>query len=103
MSFGSAAYLASKAFVHSISQTAAIENAGKVRVNVVAPGVTISSLAGDSDESHAYQQSLAGKVHLIQRAAKPSEIAHWVVQLASDKASFVTGTIITLDGGGQLV
>jgi NAD(P)-dependent dehydrogenase (short-subunit alcohol dehydrogenase family) len=88
-----AAYTAAKHAVHGLTRCAAIECADAgIRVNAVAPGVTRSGMTSTiSDE-------LLRSVPL-GRIAEPSEIAGVVVWLASDAASYVTGSIVVADGG----
>lgn len=87
------AYTAAKHGVHGLVRTAALELAPHgVRVNAVAPGVTRTGMTSQvSDE-------LLADVPL-RRIAEPREIAHAVVWLASPEASYVTGTVLTVDGG----
>ena len=69
-----------------------------VRVNAVAPGPTdtamLDRLTGTPDKKAAFYDSVP-----LKRGAKPEEIADAVVFLASDKASFITGQIIRVNGG----
>ena len=69
-----------------------------VRVNAVAPGPTetgmLDRLTGAPDKKAAFFASVP-----LKRAAKPEEIANAVLFLASDKASFITGQIIRVNGG----
>ncbi len=87
------AYTAAKHGVHGLVRTAALELAPyRVRVNAVAPGVTRTAMTSQvSDE-------LLADVPL-GRIAEPEEIARAVVWLASPEASYVTGTVLTVDGG----
>lgn len=93
-------YAASKHAVDALTRSAALEGAAAgVRVNAVAPGPVATAMferfTGGSDEAKA---SLFANVPL-GRAAQPDEIADAIVFLASDKARFVTGQIVTIDGG----
>ena len=100
---GQGAYAASKGAVHQMTRQMAIEYAPyKIRVNAVCPGtvdtplVQRSALAsGDSD---AFWERLK-KGHPIGRIASPMEIARVFVFLASDDASFFTGSTVFADGG----
>ncbi len=69
-----------------------------VRVNAVAPGppdtAMLDRLTGTPDKKAAFYDSVP-----LKRGAKPEEIADAVVFLASDKASFITGQIIRVNGG----
>lgn len=93
-----AAYNAAKAGVNLLTKTLAVEWAGKVRVNAVAPGYTATELTllGRS-KPEWFNTWLTGIP--MGRLAEPREIALAVAFLASDAASYVTGTVLTVDGG----
>jgi NAD(P)-dependent dehydrogenase (short-subunit alcohol dehydrogenase family) len=92
-----AVYSASKHAVDGLTQAAALEAAGSgVRVNGVAPGPI---------ETPMFRRlPSAGQAYFVERVAlkragTPEEIAQAVVFVASDKASFMTGTTVSVDGG----
>src|SRR6202140_274118 len=92
-------YTASKHAVEGLRKPAAFEAAPSgVRVNAVAPGPTetamLDRLTGTPDKKAAFYAAIP-----LKRGAKPEEIADAIVFLASDKASFVTGQIIRINGG----
>ena len=94
-----ALYTASKHAVEGLTKSTALEAAPfGVRVNAVAPGPTdtamLDRLTGTPDKKAAFYDSVP-----LKRGAKPEEIADAVVFLASDKASFITGQIIRVNGG----
>lgn len=93
-----AAYNAAKAGVNLLTKSLAVEWAGKVRVNAVAPGYTATELTllGRS-KPEWFNTLLSGTP--MGRLAEPREIALAVAFLASDAASYVTGTVLTVDGG----
>ncbi len=96
---GASIYSASKHAVEGLTKSAALEAAGSgVRVNVVAPGPIDTGMLTrftGTDERKATQT--AGVP--LKRLGRPEEIAQTIVFLAGDKASFITGTIISVDGG----
>ena len=98
-----AVYAASKAAVIAITRCHALELAPRVRVNAVCPGSV------DTDMLHAVAQAWHGDVTAgleafthgaaLRRIAQPREMAAPVLYLASDLASFVTGSVHVVDGG----
>jgi len=70
-----------------------------IRVNAVAPGTIATELASKavltSDEA---RQKILGRTPM-KRLGNPAEVAHVVAFLASDAASYITGEVITVDGG----
>ncbi|BBY16809.1 SDR family NAD(P)-dependent oxidoreductase [Mycolicibacterium litorale] len=98
---GASVYSASKAAVESLTRTWAVEFGGHgVRVNAVAPGPTrtegVAAEWGDTNEQ------LGGALPL-GRTAEPAEIAQAVLFLASPRSSFITGTVLHVDGGGTAI
>lgn len=97
---GASVYSASKHAVEGLTKSVALEAAGSgVRVNAVAPGPVATDMldrfVGGSEEAKA------GFLSMIpaKRAATPDEIAQTIVFLASDKARYLTGQSIAVDGG----
>ena len=90
-------YATSKSAVNGLSKSLAKE-LGKynIRVNCVAPGVTKTDMVSSIPDN--FLNSLAGMTPL-NRVSKPEELAGAYIYLASDESSFVTGTIIHVDGG----
>ncbi|MFI7062544.1 SDR family NAD(P)-dependent oxidoreductase [Kribbella sp. NPDC050124] len=94
------AYNASKAAVHQLTKSLAAEWAPlNIRVNAVAPGYVKTEMA-PVDEPQFKARWIDDAP--MQRYAVPEEIAPTVVFLASDASSFMTGSIITIDGGYTL-
>ena len=92
-------YTASKHAVEGLTKSAALEAAAfGVRVNAVAPGPTetgmLDRLTGTPDKKATFYAAVP-----LKRGAKPEEIADAIVFLSSDKASFVTGQIVRINGG----
>ena len=106
----SAAYGASKAAIAQLSRSAALDWARfGIRVNCIAPGSTqtamldsvIGDLAAKYPDRFPVSSTDAYKAGVpLGRFADPSEIAAAVAFLASDAASFITGVILPVDGGG---
>ena len=96
---GAAAYSASKHGVIGLTKTAALENAKSgIRINAVCPAVIETPMAErifGAPAVHDYVLSC----HPIGRFGKPEEIAEAVVWMCSDRASFMTGQSLVLDGG----
>ncbi len=92
-------YAASKHAVEGLTQSAALEAAGAgVRVNAVAPGPIQTGLLDRFTGTEENKAALASGVPL-GRIGTPDEIAHVIVFLGSDAAAFLTGQIVTVDGG----
>ncbi|MQA03261.1 MAG: SDR family oxidoreductase [Streptosporangiales bacterium] len=91
---GSAAYAASKHAVVGLTKSAALDHAADdVRVNAVAPGLVDTGFVRDID------QARFADAHPVGRRARTEEIAAAVCWLLTDSASFVTGTVLAVDGG----
>ena len=96
---GASVYAASKHAVEGLTKSAALEAAGSgVRVNAVAPGPIETGMLARFTETAERKAALTKTVPL-GRVGRPDEIARAAVFLASDQASFVTGQILTADGG----
>jgi NAD(P)-dependent dehydrogenase (short-subunit alcohol dehydrogenase family) len=92
-------YAGSKHAVEGITKSAALEVANTgVRVNAVAPGPTDTGMLDRFTGTAENKAALAATVPL-GRVGKPDDIANAVLYLASDGAAFVTGQIVTVDGG----
>src|SRR3989442_9615368 len=96
---GASVYVASKHAVEGMTKSAALEAAHfSVRVNALAPGPTETAMLTRFTGTAERKAALGAAVPL-GRVGEPDEIAHTIVFLASDKASFVTGQVLTADGG----
>lgn len=96
---GSSAYVASKHGVVGLSKTGALDHAlDNVRVNAIGPGFIYTGLVNEETMGKEAIQALEQK-HAMHRLGEPKEIAAMCLFLASDAASFVTGSYYPVDGG----
>jgi NAD(P)-dependent dehydrogenase (short-subunit alcohol dehydrogenase family) len=96
---GASVYVASKHAVEGLTKSAALEAAGSgVRVNVVAPGPIETGMLNRFTGTDERKAGLIAGVPL-KRVGRPEEIAQTIVFVASDKASYITGASIAVDGG----
>jgi 2-keto-3-deoxy-L-fuconate dehydrogenase len=98
------AYCTTKGAVIAMSRQLAVEYAGRLRVNVVCPGtVDTPFVEGFLEKFHSHEkEKVRGELNARQpigRLGRPDEIAHMVLYLCSHEAEFVTGSIMTIDGG----
>lgn len=100
---GASAYAASKAAIINLTRSMALDHAREgVRVNAVCPGSVDTEMIhaawekfGDVNEA----RRLWAEKHPMGRIALADEIAQAILFLASDEASFITGTALAVDGG----
>ena len=96
----SAHYAASKGGGKMLTKAMALDLANRgIRVNAIAPGLTNTSLTGlDTEEGRASHEPVIAHIPM-GRPAEPDELVGAAIYLASDDASYVTGTTIVVDGG----
>jgi NAD(P)-dependent dehydrogenase (short-subunit alcohol dehydrogenase family) len=103
---GVLAYCVSKAGLDQLTRCAALELAAKgVRVNAVNPGVVVTNLhrrSGMAEDSYAAFLERSRDTHPLGRAGNADEIAELIAFLASDRAGWITGETISIDGGRHL-
>jgi 3-oxoacyl-[acyl-carrier protein] reductase len=93
-------YAAAKAGLVNLAKSAARLLAPQIRVNCVAPGITLTPMGRETIE--ALEPDYARNRMLLQRYASPQEIARVVVFLASPANSFMNGATVDVNGGREL-
>ena len=92
---GQVNYAAAKGALHSASKALSLELASRgITVNVVAPGIIDSGMAEGQFSPEVIRQMVP-----MQRAGQPQEVADLVDFLASDRAGYITGQVISVNGG----
>jgi NAD(P)-dependent dehydrogenase (short-subunit alcohol dehydrogenase family) len=103
---GVLAYCVSKAGLDQLTRCAALELAAKgVRVNAVNPGVVVTNLhrrSGMAEDNYAAFLERSKETHPLGRPGHAEEIAELIVFLASERAGWITGETISIDGGRHL-
>lgn len=100
---GGADYCAAKGGLTNLVETLAIEEAARgIRVNAIEPGMILTPMNARAQTDAAYRRSLEQNIPM-QRAGDPGEVADLAVFLASDKARYITGARIVIDGGLSLL
>ena len=98
-----AGYCATKGAIIALTKAMAIDHGKEgIRVNCICPGYIDAGLAWGYFEVQpdpAAARVAAGKLHALWRIGKPEEVARVAVFLASDDASFMTGSVVVVDGG----
>jgi len=101
-----AVYSATKGGIVALTRAMAIDYAPQIRVNCVCPGtiegtrMLAASLAAAENTEQARAYHLAK--HPLGRFGRPEDVAHAILFLASDEASFITGVALPVDGGRSI-
>ena len=97
---GRSAYGVSKAGVVHLTKTLACEwGAAGIRVNCIAPGYTRTPMVQDLLDRNVFDPTLIEQRTPLERFAMPEEMARAAAFLLSDWASYITGTVLPVDGG----
>ncbi|MFT4825999.1 MAG: NAD(P)-dependent dehydrogenase (short-subunit alcohol dehydrogenase family) [Halioglobus sp.] len=97
------AYAAAKAGVNILTKSAAAENgATGVRINAVSPGVVRTPGLERYFKEQPQMEAGLKAAAVMNRLGEPNEIAEAVTFLSSDRASFITGQLLSVDGGGAV-
>jgi 3-oxoacyl-[acyl-carrier protein] reductase len=92
---GQTNYAAAKAGVHGATKSLALELASRnITVNAVAPGIIASAMS-----DAVFDKAMIEQIVPMKRAGRPEEVAHLVSFLASDKAAYISGQIMSINGG----
>ncbi|MEP6702405.1 MAG: 3-oxoacyl-ACP reductase FabG [Betaproteobacteria bacterium] len=92
---GQVNYSAAKGALHSATKSLALEVASRgITVNAVAPGIIDTSMS-----AQAFDQETVERLVPMKRAGKPAEVADLVGFLCSDNAAYMTGQVISINGG----
>ena len=97
-----ALYNASKAFVHGLTRSIAVDHGPNVRCNAIQPGWIMTAMADDAfalaNNPEAAKADALSR-HPVGRFGKPEDIADLVGFLSSDQSHYISGECITIDGG----
>jgi NAD(P)-dependent dehydrogenase (short-subunit alcohol dehydrogenase family) len=98
--FATHAYAASKGGIISLTRSIAAYYAPrKVRANVICPGLIATPMSRRAQSNETIRSRLSDLQPLTGDFGQPSDVAQAALYLASDRASFVTGAVLTVDGG----
>ena len=97
---GASVYVASKHAVNGLTRSAALETARMgVRINAIAPGGVVTPMFERFTGGNKEMQTGFANAHPVGRVAGPADIARTILFMASDDASFMTGSVVAVDGG----
>ncbi len=95
-------YAATKHAVVGLTKSGALDYATRnIRINAVAPGAIATDLIAHQITLGRYDEGTISAMHPVARMGRPEEIARGIAWLLSREASFVTGHVLSIDGGFQ--
>ena len=98
--FATHAYAASKGGIISLTRAIAVYYAPqRIRANVVCPGLIATAMSERAQSDAGIRARLTDLQPLTGDFGQPEDVAHAILYLASDRAAFVTGAVLTVDGG----
>ena len=98
--FATHAYATSKGGIISLTRSIASFYAPRgIRANVICPGLIATPMSQRAQESEYIRSRLSQLQPLTGDFGSPKDVAHAALYLASDESSFVTGAVLTVDGG----
>jgi NAD(P)-dependent dehydrogenase (short-subunit alcohol dehydrogenase family) len=97
--YGCAVYAASKGAVVAFTRAAALDLSPWVRVNCICPGDVDTPLVEKQLEEGGYTMASMASIYPLGRIGKPEEIAHMICSVLSPLNGFMTGSILSVDGG----
>jgi|694.fasta_scaffold04032_7 NAD(P)-dependent dehydrogenase (short-subunit alcohol dehydrogenase family) len=92
-------YATSKSALVGLTKSMALDLGSDVRINAICPGATATPMLLAGFEGKEQELKQLSKMHPLERIAQPEEIAQVARFLVSDKASFITGASLNVDGG----
>jgi len=96
---GFVAYATSKAALVGLTRTLSVDLGPRVRVNAINPAATATPMLLAGFEGKPAEFEALAKMHPMERIADPAEVAKVALFLASDEASFISGSVLHVDGG----
>lgn len=97
--YGCSVYAASKGAVVAFTRSLALDLAPWVRVNCLCPGDVATPLVEKQLAEGGYTMESMASIYPLERIGKPEEVAHMICALLSPMNGFMTGSVVSVDGG----